>query len=144
MPPIARTLYFGVAAASLAAAGGWFAFRRKPVAGSAADAVVLSLVVAVLMAAATVAVSPHYPWYFAWLALPCVVRPVRSVLWLSASPVLLYLDPFGERFVWASLVYIPALALAVLDFRRPLPLLFQPVKECLDVRDDAARPATLF
>lgn len=144
VPPIAHTLYFGFAVVALAATGAWFAFRRQPSAGSSADAIALSCAVAVLMAGATVAVSPHYPWYFAWLALPCGVRPLRSVLWLSASPVLLYLDPFNERFVWASLVYLPALALAVLDFRRPLPLLFQPVKESLDVRDNAARPATLF
>lgn len=144
MPPVATKLYFGVAFAALAAMAAWFAFGRKPPAGTPADAIALSLAVAVLMAGATVVVSPHYPWYFAWLALPCAVRPLRSVIWLSASPVLLYLDPFNERFLWASLVYLPALALAVLDLRRPLPLLFQPEKEFLDVRNDAARPATLF
>ena len=141
LPPIARTIYLGVAAVALVSLGAWFAFRRHDPPGSADDAVAVSFSAAVLMACATVAFSPHYPWYFAWLALPCVVRPMRSVLWLSASPVLLYLDPFGERFIWASLVYLPAVALAVLDFRKPLPLWFQPANESRDRRNNVAESA---
>jgi hypothetical protein len=71
------------------------------------------------MACLTAAISPHYPWYFAWLALPSVIRPFRAVLWLSAAPVLLYLDPLSERFLWPSLVYLPALGLALADLRWP-------------------------
>jgi len=46
-----------------------------------------------------------------------VIRPFRAVLWLSATPVLLDVDPLNERFIWASLVYLPAIALALADLR---------------------------
>ncbi len=75
-----------------------------------------------LAAAAFLVLSPHYPWYFPWLGLFAVLAPARSVLWLSVAPLALYLDPFGEFFVWPSVVYVPALLLALVDLRRgPLP-----------------------
>ena len=60
----------------------------------------------------TAACSPHYPWYYAWLALPCVVSPIPAVVWLSAAPVLLYADPFDDHVAWAALVFVPAIGLA--------------------------------
>ena len=75
---------------------------------------------ATVMAAATVAISPHYPWYFAWLALPAIVAPSRTLIWLATAPVLLYADTFGDRFVWPCTVYLPALGLAFADYRQPL------------------------
>ncbi len=93
--------------------------RLAPPAGDVAD---LCRDTAILAACATVAISPHYPWYFAWLALPSVVAPIPAVVWLSVAPVALYLDPLHERFVWPSLVYVPAgvLALAAMRRRRSL------------------------
>lgn len=82
--------------------------------GRTEDVMLLCRDTAVLAACATVAVSPHYTWYFAWLALPCVIAPVPAVIWLSVAPVLLYLDPFHERFFWRSLVYLPAAGLALM------------------------------
>jgi hypothetical protein len=119
LPRQAAPLYFGVAAIGLAALGTWIAFRRHKPPGSADDAVAVCGGAAILMACLTAAISPHYPWYFAWLALPSVIRPFRAVLWLSAAPVLLYLDPLSERFLWPSLVYLPALGLALADLRWP-------------------------
>ena len=72
------------------------------------------------MALLTFAISPHYPWYFAWLAVPCVLAPTPAVLWLSVSPILLYLDTFGDRFVWPSVVFGPAICFALAGLRRPL------------------------
>jgi alpha-1,6-mannosyltransferase len=66
----------------------------------------------------TFVISPHYPWYFPWLALPCVLAPSPAVLWLSVAPVVLYIDPFDDRFYWPSLVFLPALALGLLALRR--------------------------
>ncbi len=40
---------------------------------------------AVLATATTVALSPHYPWYFGWVALLACLAPYRSVFFLSAS-----------------------------------------------------------
>jgi alpha-1,6-mannosyltransferase len=71
-----------------------------------------------LAAAAMVATSPHYHWYFAWLALPAVVAPSRALLWLATTPLLLNQDPVpGDRFFWPSLIYVPALLLLFADPR---------------------------
>lgn len=77
---------------------------------------------AVLAACATAAIGPHYSWYFAWLALPAVVAPSRPVLWLSAAPVLLLVNPFEGSFAWASLIYVPAILLALAELRPALRL----------------------
>ncbi len=119
LPSIAAPIYAAATATGLAVLGAWIAFRRRATAGSPEDVVAVCAGAAMLMAFVTVAISPHYPWYFAWLALPCVVWPNAVVLWLSAAPVLLYVDPFNERFFWPSLVYVPALLLALAELRRP-------------------------
>ncbi len=111
----------------LAAVGGfgWLTFwiARGKFRPTGNEIVTLCRDSAILAACATIIVSPHYAWYFAWLAVPCVVAPLPAVIWLSAAPVLLYLDPFQERFFWPSLVYLPAIALALASFwrHRPLP-----------------------
>lgn len=74
---------------------------------------------AILSACTIATISPHYPWYFVWLALPSCVQPYRAIVWLSVAPLILYLDPWNERFLWPSLVYIPTIALAALDLREP-------------------------
>ncbi|MFL5286650.1 MAG: hypothetical protein ACJ8AW_38175, partial [Rhodopila sp.] len=128
----AATAYVVACLALLAALALWTAFVRRP-----DDPVSLCAAAGVLMAALTVAISPHYPWYFAWLALPAVLAPYRSFVWLSASPVLLYLDTYGDRFVVPSVVYVPALALAIADcWRRPRML--QPLEGRTDVSNHLA------
>lgn len=92
---------------------------RRGAPGGESDAVMLCRDTALLAAAAMVAISPHYPWYFAWLALPSVVAPSMAVLWLSAVPQLLYLDPWPHgQSLWPSLVYLPAAALLIADVRQ--------------------------
>ncbi len=121
LPPGAASAY----ALSVVAGFGMLAvaIARGRLGGAANDAVTLCRDTTILAACATVAISPHYPWYFAWLALPCVVAPVPAVIWLSAAPVMLFLDPFHERFFWPSLVYMPAAGLAFVALwrRRALP-----------------------
>jgi alpha-1,6-mannosyltransferase len=39
------------------------------------------------------------------------------VLWLATAPILLYLDTFGDRFVWPSVVFAPAIVLALASLR---------------------------
>jgi hypothetical protein len=71
-----------------------------------------------LAAIAMVAISPHYHWYFAWLALPAVIAPSRALLWLATAPILLIEEPVpGDRFFWPSLVYVPAILLLLADLR---------------------------
>ncbi|HEX3984941.1 MAG TPA: hypothetical protein VHX12_14710, partial [Acidisoma sp.] len=72
-----------------------------------------------LAAVATVAISAHYHWYFAWLALPAVVAPSAALIWLSTAPLLLVIGPVPhDRFIWPSLIYVPAALLLLADLRR--------------------------
>jgi hypothetical protein len=115
LPVSAPRIYMALCALGLAALGLSILRARRPPLGSPADVTLLAGQAAALMTAVTVAISPHYPWYFCWLALPCALCPSRALLWLGVSPVLLYLNPFDETFFWPSLVYGPALVLVVLD-----------------------------
>jgi alpha-1,6-mannosyltransferase len=46
-----------------------------------------------------VLVSPHYPWYFAWMIVfACFVRSF-ALLWLTIACLLLYLVPVGSHIV---------------------------------------------
>jgi len=123
--PFMADVYGAVVLACLAALAVWIAFRPRPPAGSEADIRRVCGDAALLAAAVICAISPHYPWYFVWLALPCCVRPRWSIIWLAVSPVLLYINPWEERFFWPCLVYLPAAMLAVWQWWRsavPQPL----------------------
>jgi hypothetical protein len=111
--PIMADAYAAAVLAGLAALAAWSAFRPR---GPEPDMRRICSDAAILAAAITVAISPHYPWYFVWLALPCCVSARWSIIWLGVAPVLLYLDPFHERFLWPSLVYLPAAALAAREW----------------------------
>jgi len=116
LPRFAGALYAAFVAIGLGALALWIAFVRRPEAEGD-----IWRAAGMLMAAVTIAISPHYPWYFAWLALPAIVAPSRALLWLSTAPVLLYVGPFADRFYWlAIVVYLPGFALALVDWRRPL------------------------
>ena len=117
LPPDAVAIYGAIAAAVLVALA--VAILRRP--APVNDVQALGRDTAVLAAVAMVAVSPHYHWYFAWLALPAVLAPSRAVLWLATVPLLLIIGPIpGDQFLWRALVYGPALALALADRRRAL------------------------
>ncbi len=119
--PAITALYEALAAVALGTLAFLVAFRIPRPADPGADIVRVCASAAMLAGAAVAALSPHYPWYFAWLALPCCLAPLRSIIYLSVAALLLYLDPFNERFLWASLLYVPAIVLAVLDARRHWP-----------------------
>jgi hypothetical protein len=114
LPHHAAAIYTTAVLILLGVLGAWVAFVRRP-----GDPVAICGAAAILMGVLTFAISPHYPWYFAWLAVPSVLAPYGSVLWMSAAPVLLYLDTHGDRFLWPSVVFVPALLLAVADLFRP-------------------------
>jgi alpha-1,6-mannosyltransferase len=118
LPGGAVIVYKVVVVLLLAGLAAWFAFVRRP-----DDPVSICAAAGVMMAVLSFAISPHYPWYFAWLAVPSVLAPSPAVVWLSAAPILMYLDTFGDRFVWPSVVYVPAilLALVLLFLARPRP-----------------------
>ncbi|GAB6841673.1 DUF2029 domain-containing protein [Methylorubrum rhodinum] len=98
---------------------------RAPALGGPAATVALCRDTAILTACTTAAANPHYAWYYPWLAVPATVAPVPAVVWLSAAPVLFYVDPFNERFFWPGLVFVPAIGLALRDLlraRAPTPI----------------------
>jgi hypothetical protein len=81
-----------------------------------------------LAGAFVVLVSPHYPWYFAWLIIFACLVPGASLLWLTLASFLLYLVPVGSqlvrdrhRFLVETAIYVPFLALAALDLWRRRP-----------------------
>jgi hypothetical protein len=63
--------------------------------------------------------SPHYPWYYAWLLIPACVLPASSILYLATLSPLLYLNPTHTKLFWPALLYIPFVALAIRDFKFP-------------------------
>lgn len=116
LPPAAGKIYAVCAIVAYAGIALWIA-RGRAVSGTA-DVIALCRDVAILAAFATAAANPHYAWYYAWLSLPCVLAPTAPVVWLSAAPVLFYVDPFNERFFWPGLVFGPAVLLALRSVRR--------------------------
>ncbi|HEX5325474.1 MAG TPA: glycosyltransferase 87 family protein [Acetobacteraceae bacterium] len=119
--PLAPRVYLAAAGAGLLALGVWVALRPRAPADPGRDIVRVAGDAAMLAAATTVVLSPHYAWYYAWLALPCCICPLRSVIYLSAAGLLLYVNPLNEHVLWPSLLFVPALVLAVPDFRRLVP-----------------------
>ena len=69
-----------------------------------------------------VLVSPHYPWYFAWLIVfACFLRSI-ALLWLTTACLLLYLVPVeshivrdAHRLAVETMIYAPFAVLAVVD-----------------------------
>ena len=108
LPAWAGLAWIGLVAAGFGAATIWL--LRQPATDPARAA-------SWLMLAAMLALSPHYPWYYPWLAVPAVLSPMRSTIWLGAAAMLLYVSPLHERFIWPGLLFLPALILAVLDMR---------------------------
>lgn len=126
LPGFAPMLYLALAALVLGGVGLRMALRPLPAdAGAAIGAMAAGM--ATLGVGGMLVISPHYDWYFAWLALPAVLAPSAAALFLSVAPVLLYLDPrfaFAAdttRLIWPSLVYLPAWGLALWPVLRPTP-----------------------
>ena len=114
LPSSAVLIYAAVVALAFLAIVVGILWQAAP----ANDAQALCRDTGLLAAAAMAATSPHYHWYFAWLALPAVVAPSRALLWLATAPLLLIEDPVpGDRFFWPSLVYVPAILLLLADLR---------------------------
>jgi alpha-1,6-mannosyltransferase len=113
LPARAAVVYKVAVVTILAGFAAWVVFVRRP-----DGALAICAAAGAMMSLLICAISPHYPWYFAWLAVPCVLAPSPALLWLATAPILLYLDTFGDRFVWPSVVYVPAIGLALAGLRR--------------------------
>ena len=76
-----------------------------------------------LAVATTVLLSPHYPWYFAWIVPLICFTPRPSVLYLTVACPLLYFVPgggalAGERMPFELAIYGPFAALIVFELWR--------------------------
>jgi hypothetical protein len=76
-----------------------------------------------LAVAATVLLSPHYPWYFAWIVPFICFIPRPSVLYLTLACPLLYFvpggpDPGGARMAYEWAIYGPFAALVAFELWR--------------------------
>ncbi len=111
----AYALLAGLGLLGLAA---WYMLGPKLPADPGARTLVIGRAAAVLATATTVAISPHYPWYLGWLSLFACFAPYWSVVYLSASGVLLYLDPYHREAIYPWVIYGPCIALAVVDVAR--------------------------
>jgi len=118
LPSFAGPAYLVFVAVGLVALGACIAFTGRWPDDARNDILRVCAMSCILAFATIVALSPHYPWYFVWLAVPACIAPYRAVIWLSVAPLLLYLDPLHERFIWASLVYVPALVLAWFELKQ--------------------------
>ncbi len=119
-PRLVTPLYLAACILALCGASAWMAFRQPEAADFRGEATRICGNIGLLSAGTVAAMSPHYPWYYAWLALPCCVRPRRSVIFLSCAPLLLYCDPFHDDILFPTLVFVPALVLVAADLRWPI------------------------
>ncbi len=130
LPPWSVGAYVVLIAAGLGTWALLIALPRRSCDRQGRDIVRTSGAAGLMAAAVMLLLSPHYPWYFPFLGVFGVIAPYACVIWMSVAPLVLYLSPWHEFFLWPSLVYAPALVLAVLDLRRraarPFPLLVAP------------------
>jgi len=72
---------------------------------------------AIVMATALIVMmTPHFTWYFGWLAFLACLAPLPSVLWLTVASIALHFDSYSVR--WGSVIYLPFLVLAARDVAR--------------------------
>ncbi len=116
LPPWAGAAYVALLALLLAGLS-WIVAARPPCAGDVTRAARDAALLIVLL---LVGLSPHYTWYYPWVAVPAAIAPQRSAIFLGAAALLLYVDPLHSPFMWQAIVFVPTLALAALDLRRPL------------------------
>src|ERR1044071_7711418 len=77
----------------------------------------------ILATATTVLFAPHFSWYFCWLVFFLCFTPRLAVFYLTIANLLLYATWLGdspeEMFVINSVIYLPALLLAIIEWLNP-------------------------
>jgi alpha-1,6-mannosyltransferase len=110
--------YIAGAAAVLTALAAAIAFAGDPRTDQFSGAALLASTFMFLL-------SPHYPWYFAWLIIFVCFAPYLSLLWLTNATLLLYLVQVGSplaregyRLPIEAAIYVPFAVLAMVDIWR--------------------------
>ncbi len=70
----------------------------------------------------TLLVSPHDPWYFTWLVPFLCFRMTAAHAWITAACTLMYVLPHPTGLAVQSLLYVPFIALLLLQFLFGRPL----------------------
>lgn len=125
LPDWAGRLYILLALGVLGTLAARFAFGTATPAAPGGRVAVQSRQALILGATLLATVSPHYPWYFGWLAPLACLAPIPSVLWMLAAAPLLAHGAI-EHLIVPAVVYVPAAILALLDLRRLRRLHIQP------------------
>lgn len=127
LPDYAGRLWLAASAIGLVGLGTFLAFSRRDAATPQAEVVATAQEVCVMATALMILVTPHYPWYFAWLALPACLVPVRSVIFIATAAMILHFDVWHEKILWPTLIWLPFAALMALDYRRGASALAIPI-----------------
>jgi alpha-1,6-mannosyltransferase len=106
---IGAKFYFALVLLGLGAIG--LAMLARPAADTRAIAARAGLLIGVTM----LGISPHYPWYYAWVLLPACITGSPALIYLASASLLLYLDPTHTGLLWQSFVFIPCLAFGGLE-----------------------------
>ena len=118
LPAWASKVYVVLVLAVLGLLAARFAFVTELPAASGARVLLQARQAVILGAVLLVALSPHYPWYFGWLAPLACLAPLPGVLWMLAAAPLLAHGAF-EYLAVPGAVYGPAAILAVIDLAPP-------------------------
>ena len=118
LPAWVSKAYLAAGACLLLALAGYFMLKRPLPIEPGPRILAIGRAGAVLSAATTIVLSPHYPWYVGWLSMFGCFASYRSVLYLSASGVLLYLDPYHRETIIPWLIYGPCFVFVALDLTR--------------------------
>ena len=116
LPSYAAQYFVPVAALLMLAVAGWLHLSNR---GRAQDSWTAALGLASVF---TLLISPHDPWYFTWLVPFLCFRLTAAHLWLTSACTLMYVSPHPTGLAVQSLIYLPFIALLLLQFviGRPL------------------------
>jgi hypothetical protein len=116
LPAIAAKIYLALLAVALAVFAAAMLFRQ-----TARSARTVSQRCMLLGGVLMLGISPHYPWYFAFLLVPACIAPSPAILYLVTASFLLYLNPTHTQPFWPSIVFGPFAALAAWQYFAPPP-----------------------
>jgi hypothetical protein len=108
LPPQAFAFYLAAAAAVMAALGLLVVMRDRPGA-DLAGAMLLAVTFIILL-------SPHYPWYFAWLVPFLCFYPLAGVIYLTCACGLLYFADWPPTLWQALPIYVPSIVILIAEF----------------------------
>jgi len=111
LPSIAAKIYLAGLAILLVAIAAKMVFGPQSM-----SAIMVSQRCLLLGGVLMLGISPHYPWYFAFLLVPACIVPSPATLYLVTASFLLYLNPTHTQLFWPSIVFGPYAVLAAWQF----------------------------